>query len=203
MDSFLSSLLSYLLIYRYAALGVFVYLGAIGAPLPVNAMLLALGAFAGQGYFNIWVSLGVAAAGNVAGDLTAYGITRRYGNTIVSFLRLRRLPFFDALEREVRSDAAFTIFLTRFGSMMSPVTNVLAGMAGVPFLVFLPSDAAGNVLEPFGFLWIGYAAGIYWKNFSDVADIIGAIVAVASVMFIIVRMQRRFLRRVRADKARI
>ncbi len=203
MDSFLGSLLSYLLIYRYAALGVVVYLGAIGVPLPVNAMLLALGAFAGQGYFNVWVSLAVAAAGNVAGDLTAYGITRRYGGAIVSLLRLRRLPFFAALEREVRSDAAITVFLTRFGSMMSPVTNILAGMAGVPFLTFLPSDAMGNILEPFGFLWIGYAAGVHWNNFSGVADIVGAIVAVASVMFIVIRMQRRFLRRYDAEGGRV
>ena len=195
MDPFLSSLLSYILLYRYVALAIAVYLGAMGLPLPVNIALLALGAFASQGYFSFWTSFAIAIAGNVLGDLTVYGVTRRYGDAIVGFFRLRKVKFFVNLEKELRSDAAITVFITRFGSAMSPLTNVLAGVSKVPFLTFLPADIAGNVLEPFGFLAFGYAAGSYWNDLSGAADLIGAIIAVVSVIFILVRMQKRFMRK--------
>ncbi len=195
MDPFLSSLLSYILLYRYMALAVAVYLGAMGVPLPVNIALLALGAFASQGYFSFWASFAIAIAGNVLGDLTVYGVTWHYGDAIVSFLRLRKVRFFVNLEKELRSDAAITVFITRFGSAMSPLTNVLAGVSRVPFFTFLPADIAGNVIEPFGCLAVGYTVGSYWSDFSGAADLVGAIVAVISVIFILVRMQRRFVRK--------
>lgn len=50
----LSSLPSYVLLYKYVAIALVVYSGAVILPLPANAMLLAVGAFASQGYFSFW-----------------------------------------------------------------------------------------------------------------------------------------------------
>jgi membrane protein DedA with SNARE-associated domain len=195
MDSLLSPLLSYLLLYRYIALALVVYLGAFGAPLPVNAMLLALGAFASQGYFNFWGSLALAVIANCLGDLTGYVLTRKYGEWITRALHLRKAHFFINLEEELRSDAAITVFTTRFAGSLSSVTNLLAGLVKVPFVTFLFYDFIANIIEPGVALAIGYAVGDYWNDFSNLFTIIAAIVAVLIVMFVLVRMQRHLAKK--------
>jgi membrane protein DedA with SNARE-associated domain len=191
----LSSLLSYLLLYRYAALIIVVYLGAVGAPLPVNMMLLALGAFANQGFFSFWLSLGLTAAFNTLGDLTGYGLTWKYGEAITRFLHLRKAQFFVNLEKELRSDAAVTVFITRFAGSLSSVANLLAGLVKVPFMTFFVNDLAANILEPGMWLAIGYAVGSYWSDFSGLSSIVGGIFAVSIIMFILFRIQQRLVRK--------
>jgi len=200
MSSLLSSLLSYILLYRYAALAAVAYVGAVGAPLPVNITLLALGAFSSQGYFSFWLALAVAAFFNTLGDLTGYGITRKYGDAIIRILHIRKAQFFINLEKELQSDAAVTVFITRFAGSMSSVSNLLAGLVKVPFVTFLVNDIAGNIIEPFAWLATGYVVGNYWNDFSNFTSIVGGIFAVSIIMFVLFRMQRRLARKYQGPK---
>src|SRR5271170_7278391 len=118
MDSLLTPLLSYLLLYKYVALFIIVYTGAIMIPFPVNAMLLALGAFASQGYFSFWISLMVAVTANTLGDLTDYGVARKYGEWVIHKLHFDKVRFFTRLKEELRTDAAVTVFTTRFAGSL-------------------------------------------------------------------------------------
>jgi membrane protein DedA with SNARE-associated domain len=195
MDSLLTTLLSYLLLYRYVALAFVVYIGAVGAPLPVNEMLLALGAFASQGYFSFWGSLAVAVVANCAGDLTGYAITRKYGDWILRALHIRKARFFVHLEEELRSDAAITVFITRFAGSLSSITNFLAGLVNVPLSTFVFYDFIANVIEPAAALGIGYVVGNYWNDFSDFFTLVAAIVAVSIIMFVLIRIQRKIAKR--------
>lgn len=195
MDSLLNPILSYLLLYRYPVLIFVVYIGAVGAPLPVNAMFLALGAFASQGYFSFWGSLTLAVVANCLGDLTGYGITRIYGDWIIRILRIRKARFFGYVEEELRSDAAITVFITRFAGTLSSITNLLAGLVKVPFGTFVFYDFIANIIEPAAALGIGYAVGEYWNDFSSTFTIIAGIFAVAIIMFVLVRIQRRIIRK--------
>jgi membrane protein DedA with SNARE-associated domain len=195
MDSLLTPLLSYLLLYRYVALALVVYIGAVGAPLPVNEMFLALGAFASQGYFSFWGSLAIAVVANCLGDLTGYAITRKWGDWIVRVLRVRKARFFVNLEEELRSDAAITVFTTRFAGSLSSITNLLAGLVRVPLGTFIFYDLIANIIEPAAALGIGYAVGNYWSDFSNFFTIIAAIVAVAIIMFVLIRMQRKIMKK--------
>lgn len=195
MNSLLTPLLSYLLLYRYVALAFVVYIGAVGAPLPVNEMLLALGAFASQGYFSFWGSLAITVVANCLGDLTGYAITRSWGDWIIRALRLRKARFFVHLEEELRSDAAITIFTTRFAGSLSSITNLLAGLVRVPLGTFIFYDFLANVIEPAAALGIGYVVGNYWSDFSNFFTIIAAIFAVGIIMFILIRMQRKIMKK--------
>jgi membrane protein DedA with SNARE-associated domain len=177
------------------ALAVVVYVGAVGAPLPINIMLLALGAFANQGFFSFWLSLAVTAVFNTFGDLTGYGLTWKYGEAITRFLHLRKAQFFVNLEKELRSDAAVTVFITRFAGSMSSITNLLAGLVKVPFMTFFVNDLVANILEPGMWLAIGYGVGNYWSDFSDLSSIVGGIFAVSIIMFILFRMQQRLMKK--------
>src|SRR5271154_1887490 len=99
----LSSLLSYVLLYRYVTIALVVYFSAIILPLPSNAMLLAVGAFASQGYFNFWIALVTAVVANTLGDLTDYGITRKYGERVIRVLHLHQFKFYTQLQEELRT----------------------------------------------------------------------------------------------------
>lgn len=191
----LAALLSWLLLYKYAALFLIVYSGSVLLPLPVNAALLAVGAFSGEHYFNFWISLAIAVSANSAGDLTAYGITRRWGERAIRLLRLNKLKFFGYLADELRGDAAITIFLTRQAGYLSNIANFLAGAVQVPFLTFFTFDLIGNFVEPPIALSIGYLVGSYWNNFSGPFEIATAIVAVSVVMFILLRISRRIAKK--------
>ncbi len=191
----ISPLLSYLLLYKYAALAVFVYAAALLLPLPSNALLLAVGAFSGQGYFNFWIALAVAVIANTLGDLTGYAITRQYGAAVTHALRIDKIKFFDQLQTELREDAAITVLTTRFAGWLSPAANFLAGLVKVPFGTFLLYDFIGNFIEPAAALTIGRIVGDYWSDFSNLLELVAAIIAVCVVLFILARIRQRITKR--------
>ncbi len=187
----LAALLSWLLLYKYAALFAIVYSAALLLPLPANATLLAVGAFSSQGYFNFWLSLAIAVAANVLGDLTGYAVTRHWGETVTHALRLHKFRFFNQLAEEFRTDAAVTVFITRFTSSLGTISNFLAGLVEVPFKTFLLYDFFGNIVELGAVISFGYLVGDYWSKLSDTFEIVTGIIAVAVTMFILMRISRR------------
>jgi membrane protein DedA with SNARE-associated domain len=191
MEYLLAPILSFILLYKYAAVFAVVYFSAVIVPFPANAMLLAVGAFSSQGYFSFWISLVVAVTSNILGDCTDYALTRKYGAPIIHFLRIDRVRLFGYLKEELRTDAAITVFTTRFASSLSPIASLLAGLVGVPFGTFILYDFLGNFIEPFALLSVGYLVGNYWSSFSDIFGIFGAIAAVAVVLFILLRISGR------------
>src|SRR6185437_11638744 len=195
MIALTGSLLSFVLLYKYLALFGIVYLGAIIVPWPVNIMLLAVGAFSSQGYFSFWISLATAVVANTAGDLTDYALTRYFGERLIRVLQLHRIKFFNHLQAELRSDAAVTVFMTRFAGSLSSITNFLAGLVEVPLKTFFVYDLAGNIIEPFGALFLGYLVGNYWANFSNFLSLIAGIVAVTVLLFVFLRMYRRIVKK--------
>ncbi len=193
--SVIGVLLSYVLLYKYFAIFGAIFLAGIIVPIPASELLMAVGAFAGQGYMNFWLALAAGLAGNVLGDLVDFFLARRYGTAVLRKFRLDKRKFIGALEAEVRRDAPFMIFSTRIAGALGPAVNVFSGISGVSFKKFLFYDATGNLVDIGGLLLIGYAVGSYWESFSDVVGIIVAITVVAIVMFILWRISRRIIRR--------
>lgn len=195
MSYILNPILSYILLYKYTALFSVIYSANLILPLPVSATFLAIGAFSSQGYFSFWVSLAVGVLANVLGDLTGYWITRKYGEEVIRFLKLDRLQFFANLKKELKTDAAITVFTTRFAGSLGPVVNFLSGLVGVPFLKFLAYDFLGNVIELGFILSLGYAVGNYWSDFSNLLGLITGIFAVGIITFILWRIYRRIMKK--------
>jgi len=193
MDALLNPILSYVLLYKYFAIFFVVYTGAIIIPWPANVMLLAVGAFASQGYISFWISLVVAVVANTLGDLTDYGISRIFGDAIIKKFRIDKVRFFIRLKEELVTDAAVTVFTTRFAGSLSSIANFLAGFVEVPFMTFLWFDLLGNIVEPFAALTLGYAVGNYWSDFSNLLSLTAGIIAAAVLLFILARMYRRMM----------
>jgi membrane protein DedA with SNARE-associated domain len=191
----LAALLSWVLLYKYAALFAIVYSAALLLPLPANATLLAVGAFSSQGYFSFWISLTVAVVANTLGDLTGYAVTRYWGETVTHALRLDKFRFFNRLADEFRTDAAITVFMTRFASSLSTISNFLAGLVKVPFGTFLFYDFLGNFIEPGAALGLGFLVGDYWNSLSGTFETVTGIVAVAVVIFVLFRISQKMAKK--------
>lgn len=194
MASILTFLLSSLLLYKYFALFLISFASAIILPLPVTEVMLAIGAFIGQGYFNLWESLAIAQCANVLGDLIDYSFTRKYGGGIIHWLRLDKSRFFSRVEQEISIHARSTIFVTRFAGGLGPLVNFLSGAVGIPFGKFLLYDFAGNLVYYVGILVVGVWVGSYWENFSELMGILVSILVIIIIMKALWHVYRRMRR---------
>jgi membrane-associated protein len=173
MTGFVALLLSSLLLYKYWALFLLMFIAAVILPLPTNSVLLAAGAFASQGYLNFPLLLVVAVAGTMLGDCTDYFLARRYGRRVLTMLHIHVPSYIERLEEYVAKHPGPTIFLSRFTGTADIVANVLSGFVGISFGVFLFYDFLGNVVSIGGVMYAGYALGIYWQNVTPFFDIAG------------------------------
>ena len=194
MDSLLTPILSYVLLYKYVAIFFVVYTGAVLSvarerDAPCRRSLRH------QGFIGFWTSLVVAVVANCLGDLTDYGIARKFGEPFIRRFKIDKVLYFIRLKEELITDARVTVFITRFAGSLSSITNFLAGFVEVPFMTFLWFDFLGNVIEPFGALALGYAVGNYWSDFSNLLSLIAGIFATAILLFVLARIYRRITRK--------
>ncbi|HUO75337.1 MAG TPA: VTT domain-containing protein [Candidatus Paceibacterota bacterium] len=195
MSALVTTLLAYVLLYRYIAIFVIVFSAGVIVPFPASAMLMGIGAFISHGYFSFSAVATTAIAANVLGDIAAFLAVRRYGNRVVRLLHVQT-GMFATLEKYIRSDAGPTVFITRFAGSLGPVTNIMAGLADVRFVpTFLIPDIAGNAAEILILLVFGYFVGDYWENFSGIQSTIVGIIIIGVIAFFLYKLYGSLRRR--------
>jgi len=188
MNFILSGLLSFLLVYKYPALFFAVLLSAIFLPLPIDTTLVAVGAFASQGYFSVSIAYTAAFLGNVIGDVTSYVIWKRYGKAIIRERYAKKYRFFSKLEEYVRKYAGPTVFASRFVGVFGPIVNFLCGYGQVRFKIFILGSISGNAVDTLWPIAVGYFVGSSWENFSGLVGIFGAVIALIAVVGALIRV---------------
>src|SRR5437588_10493679 len=86
MTIFLPHLISWLQQFGYPALWLMVFIASVGTPLPISLVLLAAGAFAALGDFNIVLLIITATSASVCGDSLGYFIGRNWGTKVLDWL---------------------------------------------------------------------------------------------------------------------
>ncbi len=188
MNTILTSLLSYLLLYKYSTLFLVVFSAAIILPLPDSSILLATGAFASQGYFSFAISFAVALVANVLGDIVGYMLTNKFGYHVIKERHIKKFPYFSKVETFVRTQAGPTIIVSRFVGTIGPLVNFLSGLASVPLSKFIFFDLIGNAIDIAAILIIGYALGQYWQDFAGIMDTVGWIFLVLIVVYVTINI---------------
>lgn len=181
-------LLSFLLLYKYAALFVLVFLSGIGLPIPGSTLMIAVGAFSSQGYFDFSLSLSVAIIANILGDLFDYFLMRKYGISIIKKNYHKKFIagleyYVKFLERYINSHQGITIFITRFLGSAGTVVNFLSGLLPVKLRIFIIYDALGNFLNISFMILLGFFISESWQN---VAGIVGAVSTIIYVLILII-----------------
>jgi membrane-associated protein len=178
MSVFLPALLNWLLAYGYPVIWLAIYVASAGFPIPSALVLLAAGAFAQAGDFNIFLLAALAITASVSGDSTGYYIGRRWGSKVIDWLETSRWNRFisaRSIERgrvRFKRQAGWAVFLTRFlFPALGGIVNLLAGADPFPYRYFLPCDIFGEILSAVIPLSLGYAFGASWEA---VGEVLGA-----------------------------
>ena len=196
ISAILSTTLSYLLLYNYVAIFAITYLASLLIPLPSDTALLASGAFAGQGYLNIYLVLFVALVGSVLGDLTGFIVARRYGREFLMKIGLRKMIMskkFTNLEKFIADNSGPTIFITRFIGQIGPLVNILSGLSEMPFRKFLLYEVLGTSADVLSLGIAGYFLGSAWQNLTEVIEFAGIGLVVIIIGFVFSRIYFRKL----------
>ncbi len=197
MSAILSFILSYLLLYKYPALFVITYLSSVLLPLPSDTALLATGAFAGQGFLNIYLVISVALAGSVLGDLTGFIVARKYGREFLMKIGLRKMIMSEKyikLEKFIADNSRSTIFVTRFIGQIGPLVNILAGLSEMPIKKFLLYEILGTATDVLAIGLSGYFLGSAWQNLTEVIEIVGVGLIVAAIAIVFSKIYFRKLK---------
>lgn len=170
ISAVLNSVNTSLMAYGYEGLFISSFLSALAIPIPAYIALAGMGALAAQGYFNIYVVLGVALIANVLADLTGYSLARKYGEETMKklgFGRVLRSKPFHTFEKYINEFPQAIIFITRMITEAGPVVNVLSGLSRVPKRTFIIYDIIGEACYVLLFGLAGYFLGDAWKNNAD------------------------------------
>ncbi len=190
MSALLPNLIDWLQQYGYPALWLFVFIAAVGIPLPASLVLLASGAFAALGDFNVFVLGIIAVTAAVGGDNVGYFIGRRWGSKVLLWLQRPRWQRLISPRNFARAQAYFqkrggwAVFLTRFlFSALGGITNLLAGAELYPYRRFLCADITGEATGAAIALLLGYLFGASWEA---VGNILGAVSLLAFALLAVI-----------------
>ena len=159
--------LTALLVYGYPVLGLVLFLGSIGLPLPDGIATTLAGSLASQGRLNWMWAAAIAIVASVLGDVVGYGLGRFLSGTL-----LQRFGGWIGytLSRRTRVQSLFdrwgllTVFITRtFMSYLSSVASLLAGITRFRLSKFLAVALVGRARWTAAYMGLGYGIGYDWQ----------------------------------------
>jgi len=161
------AVLTALLVYGYPVLGLVLFLGAVGLPLPDGVATTVAGSLASQGRLDwIWAAA-ITVVASVLGDAAGYGLGRSLSGKILE--RYGRWIGY-SLSRRTRVQVLFdrwgslTVFITRtFMSYLSSVASLLAGITRFRLPKFLAVALVGRVIWTAAYMGLGYGIGHDWQ----------------------------------------
>lgn len=185
LSTYLGPFLSFVLLYKYGALFLITSVAAFAIPIPASTLLVASGAFASQGYLNVYLVVLVAFLGNVTGDALGFFIARKYGIHVLERFGLGRIIHsknFNTMTDYLKQFPQSLIFMTRFMTEVGPTVNILSGLSRVPPRVFFLFESLGELCYVMLYVTSGYLLGAEWEsNLAFVAK--GAAVIVTLSIF--------------------
>jgi membrane protein DedA with SNARE-associated domain len=179
-------LLTQVINYGAPLLGLVVFIGGLGVPLPCTVLVIAAGAFARQGYLTWHGAALISIACVVIGDSLSYAlgyyaseyVLKRFGGT----------PQWLDTKKSFQKWGPLSIFFSRFlvTAIALPV-NLLSGTTRFAFRKFLVYDTLGEIVWIFGYGGLGYLFGSQWEVVSEFLSNFGGLVLGVIVFIVGVR----------------
>jgi membrane protein DedA with SNARE-associated domain len=180
-----------------AGAGIAIGLENLFPPLPSEVVLPMAGLAASRGSFTLFEALAWTTAGSVIGAFLLYGLGAWFGAD-----RLRRIaakvPLLkpDDIDRTVawfERHGGKAVFFGRMVPIFRSLISIPAGVTRMPLWRFGLLTAAGSLLWNTIFVLAGFLLGESWHVVEQYVDIVQyvviAVVAVAVVWFIVVRVR--------------
>ena len=193
-NDFSTLALGWIALYGAPVVGVILFLGGLGVPLPVTLIVIASGAFIRQSLLDAYFTPVLGLAATVLGDVTLYGL----GYFASGWIE----PRFGKASSWINARSTFdqhggaAIFLTRWLLTAAAVpTTLIAGSSNYRFRNFFVYDSLGELIWVLQYGGLGYAFGSQWELISDFISnfsgfILGAL-ALAAGIYLLFRMGKK------------
>ena len=176
-------LLTQVINYGAPLLGLIVFIGGLGIPLPCTLLVIAAGAFAKQGILDWQTTALISIVCVILGDSISYSIGFYSREKVLS--RFSQTPRWIRAEQSFQKWGPLSIFFSRFlvTAIALPV-NLLSGTTRFPFNKFLVYDTLGEVVWIFGYGGLGYLFGSQWELVNEFLSNFGG-VTLGALFFVI------------------
>ena len=182
----LSGWLALLIVFAVPALESSAFLGFV---FPGETALLLGGVLASYGRVSLWAVLVAGICGAVIGDSIGYLVGRKYGQRVLQARPLRRFlkpRHMERAQRYLAERGGRAVFFGRFTAALRVLVPGFAGMARLPYRVFLPFNIAGGATWGSIMVVLGYLAGASWKRVASYATQAGIALLVAVVLLLVI-----------------
>ncbi|MDP2777112.1 MAG: DedA family protein [Anaerolineales bacterium] len=168
-------LLTQIINYGAPLLGIIVFVGGLGIPLPCTLLVIAAGAFARQGILPWHTTALISIISVVAGDSLSYSLG--YYSRELVLQRFSGTPRWLQAEQSFQKWGPLSIFFSRFlvTAIALPV-NLLSGTTRFSFNKFLIYDLFGEVVWIIGYGGLGYWFGSEWELVNEFINNFGGLV---------------------------
>ncbi len=179
--------LTALLVYGYPVLGLILFFGAIGLPLPDGVATVVAGSLASRGRIDWFWAASIVVVASVFGDAVGYGLGRLLGQ---EFLERHGHWFGYTPARHGGVQTLFdrwgllTVFITRtFVSYLSSIASLLAGVSRYRLPKFLAIAFVGRLVWTAGYFGLGYGVGADWDAATSFLTNLSVLLVLLVVLF--------------------
>ena len=182
-------------------------LESMGIPSPGETALVLACVMASQGKLQIELVLLIAATAAIVGDNIGYWIGRKAGRRVLTSDRgpfhRRRIALIHYGDRFFAKHGPRAVFLGRWMALVRVTAAWMAGMNHMPFRTFFFWNALGGITWALSVGLVAYFAGEAAVHVIERAGVGAAVVLGAAIVGLVVWVQLRERRELRAEEARV
>ena len=183
--------------YNIIFLAVLIIIQGIGIPTGAGVLVMASGAFASAGEYNVFLLFGEVWLFETLADCIAYWTWRRFGRFILyTSPRVRKYldPKLRKTGRYFKKRGNIAILLTRFPlSALGSLINATAGITKYRFRHFIVTAITGEFLWVAVYLGLGYWFGDAWETISDLITQFGLLLGLIIILVMVIYFSYRIL----------
>ena len=183
--------------YNIIFLAVLIIIQGIGIPTGAGVLVMASGAFASAGEYNVFLLFGEVWLFETLADCIAYWTWRRFGRFILdTFPRVQKYldPKLQKTGIFFRKRGKVAIVITRFPlSALGSLVNATAGITKYKFRDFILTVIMGEFLWVMVYLGLGYWFGDAWETISDLVTQFGLLVGLLILLGIVIYFSYKIL----------
>ncbi len=159
--------------------------------LPGDSLLFVIGAFAAQGYLNIFLLFIILSVAAILGDTLNYWIGNYFGEKIFSKSRFFKQEHMEKAKSFYDKHGKKTIILARFVPIVRTFAPFVAGVGKMKYSTFLLYNIVGGIVWVGLLLFAGYFFGGLAVIEENLTIVIYAIVAISLIPMIIEYIRSR------------
>jgi undecaprenyl-diphosphatase len=172
--------------YGYVLVALFLFIEALGVPIPGETALVTAAALAGRGTLSIGGVMLAAFIGTVSGGHAGYWIGMRGGRALLTrhgrWVGLTEARL-DKTQKFFDHHGAKTVLMGRFVAVVRSFIGILAGLTSMPIRTFAAYNAAGGAIWAATFATLGYLFG---RNLPKLVHYIGRVSLVVALLIAII-----------------